>query len=144
MSVEETPDLITSSLQQFDAHLAIATATQCPENTAYFVAKEQPESCQYVLTNRDMHLKFLRADLFDSAKAVRRYLCNIQVLYKYFGIVALQRPIRFSDLNKPECSEYRMGKFQVMTARDRAGRLILCLTGAQEMNDVPVRQENVY
>jgi hypothetical protein len=140
MLVEETPDLITSSLQQFDAHLARSTATRSPENVAYFVAKEQPESCQYVLTNRDMHLKFLRADLFDSAKAVRRYLCNIQVLYKYFGIVALQRPIRFSDLGKEEQTDYKTGHFQVMTARDRAGRLILVVASAQQMSQVPVSQ----
>ncbi|KAG7344704.1 hypothetical protein IV203_032235 [Nitzschia inconspicua] len=141
MAVQETPEVVVAALEQFDHYLAAATAAQTMENTAYFVARSHGLSCHYVLTNRDFHLKFLRADFFHAPRSVQRYLKNIAILYKYFGLVALQRPIRFSDLNKEEQLEIKSGHLlQILPSRDRAGRLILVMLGGPAtMTKVPVR-----
>ncbi|KAG7370400.1 hypothetical protein IV203_028146 [Nitzschia inconspicua] len=141
MAVEETPEVVVAALEQFDLHLAAATAAQTLENTAYFVAQSHGLSCHYVLTNRDFHLKFLRADFFHAARSVKRFLKNIAILYKYFGLVALQRPLQFSDLDKEEQLELKSGHLiQILPSRDRAGRLILVMLGGPAtMTKVPVR-----
>jgi len=75
--------------------------------------------------HEDFRLKFLRADLFDAAKAAHRYLRCVECLLKYFGSYALQRPLMYEDLGK-ECHDAaKAGYVQILPSRDRAGRLVV-------------------
>jgi hypothetical protein len=128
MAVEETASLLSQKYQQFDACLQ-----QMPDKpAAYEWALQHPDECHYVLHNRNFHVMFLRADLFDVSKAVQRYCRNIQVLFKYFGVKALQRPLRYTDLKKGEIEVLKAGMIQILPSRDRAGRLIVVVLGASK------------
>lgn len=130
MAVEETPELLQVSFCQFDAHVQTLTTQPQhkkwqPEHAAYHYAVGHSQDCQYVLTNRNFHLMFLRAELFDVPAAAVRYLKNLAILYRYFGYQALQRPLHFhQDLTRAEQTELKTGKMQILPSRDRSGRLI--------------------
>jgi hypothetical protein len=129
MAVEETPELLQVSFCKFDAHVQTLTTQPHkkwqPEHAAYHYAVGHSQDCQYVLTNRNFHLMFLRAELFDVPAAAVRYLKNLAILYRYFGYQALQRPLHFhQDLTRAEQTELKTGKMQILPSRDRSGRLI--------------------
>ena len=75
---------------------------------------------------------FLRADLFDVAKAVKRYLSNISVLYRYFGPVGLQRSLTYSDLSTEDIAVLKLGLLQILPYRDQVGRLIFVSMGMSQ------------
>ncbi|KAG7348527.1 hypothetical protein IV203_017232 [Nitzschia inconspicua] len=89
----------------------------------------------FVLTD-EMRLCFLRADLFDTSKAASRYTKYLNLLSKYFGPVALQRQLRYSDLTKKEQDLFRIGNAQILPSRDRSGRLIIVHHGSMAGEDV--------
>jgi hypothetical protein len=130
MAVVETHELLEESFKRFDEHVNQLTssfneATWQQHCAAYQYAKSHPLECQYVLTNRNFHIMFLRAELFDTLLAAQRYLRNVALLHKHFGYKALQRPLRLNeDLNRIEQAELKTGKMQIMPSRDRSGRLI--------------------
>lgn len=80
-------------------------------------------------------LRFLRADLFDARKAAHRYLRCLECLLKYYGSVALQRPLMYQDLGK-ECQDaIKLGFVQILPSRDRAGRLVVvCQAAPKEIS----------
>ena len=91
----------------------------------------------YVLHDRDFRIRFLRADLFDTKKAAARFINHLDLLLDYVGPIALQRPLRFSDLGKDVQRVLRFGSTQILPSRDRADRLILFFH--RTMLGVPIR-----
>jgi hypothetical protein len=129
MAPEETMQSVRTALWQLDQELEdLPTASK----QAYFNAKSNTtisRSDPFVLSD-DVRLCFLRAELFDPGKAAIRYTKYLNLLAKYFGTVALERPLRYSDLSKDEQDLCRDGKTQCLPSRDRAGRLVLVHNGA--------------
>jgi hypothetical protein len=131
MAPEETVHSVRIALWRLDQELEdLPTANK----QAYLNAKSTC-SDPFVLRD-DIRLCFLRAELFDPTKAALRYTKYLNMLAKYFGTVALQRRIRFSDLSKKEQDLCRDGQTQCLPSRDRAGRLVLVHNGAIGGKDV--------
>jgi hypothetical protein len=123
---EETPESIENGLQQLQMEL---DSTPPEDKRAYLQAiKEQKEKQQrpssYV-TEPDFQLRFLRTDLWDIKKAVKRMVLFCEMLLEFFGPHALQRPIGiddFTDLEIKACK--KNGECQLLPFRDRSGRRI--------------------
>jgi hypothetical protein len=79
----------------------------------------------YILRDRNFWIKFLRADLFEAKPAAARFTKHIDLLWEFFGVNALLRPLRLEDLGSPEQDHLRSGETQVLPSRDRAQRLVL-------------------
>ena len=117
MEVEETPELIHSSLQKLEEEIQ-----KIPDKPAYDKALEL-DGGNYV-KGQDFRLMFLRAVLFDIPKAAKRLVAYTRLLFKYYGEKGLQRPLRYDDLSREEQGLIRAGYMQVVPQRDRSGRSI--------------------
>lgn len=84
---------------------------------------------QYVLRDKHLRVRFLRAEEFDATKAARRFVDYLDFTHELFGAMALMRPIYFYDLTKNEQLVLREGGLQLLPCRDRAGRRILTRIG---------------
>lgn len=115
-----------------------STTNRIEEKQAYTLAQQQPTAdgrCCYVNTT-EFRLRFLRAELFQTKKAAERMVKYLALLYETFGLVALRRPIRFSDLTKVEQEFLRGGDYQLLPYRDRSGRRVACIV-TNNRRDVP-------
>lgn len=117
LAIQETPELHQTSLQQFQYEIEIYPGNKSAYDDAMIAGSD------YVCSH-EMRLKFLRADLFDAKKAVARFLLHLENLFRFFGPVALQRPLQYSDLGRKEVELLRKGFIQTLPSRDRAGRLV--------------------
>jgi hypothetical protein len=150
-AVQETPALLVESLQQmqravqslppsdrktYDRIVAISRQqrTNVPDHQQLAsslgsaVVGSGSNQYAYALENQDLWLKFLRAERFDIRKAAIRYSKYLDILHKYFGDVALMRPLYLSDLNKNDQRLLKQGRFQVLFgARDRSGRRVFTM-----------------
>ncbi|KAL3904380.1 MAG: hypothetical protein SGARI_004946, partial [Bacillariaceae sp.] len=131
MATTETPKLIQESLDKLQEE--IDSFKGC--KTAYENALMAGST--YV-TSDEFRLKFLRAEFFDPAKAAARFLQNTQNLFRWFGSVALRRPLRYSDLTTADVALLKNGMLQLLNSRDRAGRLVLIVVLAPRFFEVPV------
>ncbi len=119
---EMEPSKLLESLEQMN--LAIDSIQS---KGAY--AKAVTLRSQYVLHNKALRIRFLRADAFDPAKAAQRFINYLDFYHELFGTIALMRPIYFDDLNKEEQNRLREGSIQLMPCRDRTERRILTRIG---------------
>jgi hypothetical protein len=120
-AVVETPEMIESALQKLAQELDGVIPD--PKKAAYIQARSMPSS--YV-TRDDFRLRFLRSELFDVSKAAEKIVGFLELLLEHYGEVALQRPIRLSDLGKDAMDVLRAGQtMQMLPFRDRSGRRIL-------------------
>ncbi|KAL3929378.1 MAG: hypothetical protein SGARI_004765, partial [Bacillariaceae sp.] len=62
-------------------------------------ASVAPQSTSYI-NDADFRLLFLRTEFFDAQKAADRLVKFLDLIKTYYGVVALQRPIRLSDLGR--------------------------------------------
>jgi hypothetical protein len=138
---EETPELVTESLFSLQQEIGRILQTGCvgPRPSGSTMRqKQQPHAHEYYslefatammnspyVFHQDTTLKFLRAGLFDPKEASWRMLTHLNLLFKYFGPEALQRPLRFNDLTLQEQDILREGYIQILPSRDRAGKLVL-------------------
>lgn len=114
--VEETPDLVAKKLSEFDHELQMIS-----HKPAY----DQAESIsrEYVA---ELRLKFLRAECFDPHKAVKRFVYFFEGMLETFGIKALARPLRLTDMEKDDMACLKTGHIQILSVRDPSGRAIFC------------------
>ena len=112
-TVEESPELIESSIHNLQNEIA---ALPIKDRKAY--EESLASNGQYFL-KREVQLKFLRAERLNAKCAAVRLAKNAKILHKYFGTVALQRPIQLSDLSKEEQQLLRHGHYQILPSRDR-------------------------
>jgi hypothetical protein len=164
MTVQETTPFVQSKLQEFDLYIVgrmmggmtndnnndnTMTETTKRGLEAYekAIRRQQQQqqqtpsssSSSLYICSESFRLTFLRADLFDMSKACSRYIHHIYLLEKYFGPVALQRPLRYSDLTKNEQDIFKVGSAQVLPSRDRSGRLIAVHYGSMGGDSGPSR-----
>lgn len=79
----------------------------------------------YILCDCNFRIKFLRADLFDVKAAANRLTKHVDLLWDFFGMDGLLRPLRLDDLSRSEQDYLRLGGTQVLPSRDRAQRLVI-------------------
>jgi hypothetical protein len=139
MAPEETVQSNQIALWRLDQQLEeVPTA-----NKQAFLKAKSFGNDSFVLKD-DVKLCFLRAELFDPTKAALRYTKYLNLIAKYFGTVALQRPLRYSDLYKKEQDVCREGQTQCLPSRDRAGRLVLVHNGPIGRKDVDGSMRVLY
>lgn len=130
-AVEESPELLSRSLDEMQAELdRLCSAEGGTGGLAYAFQRSQdlygstPEGTYF--NTSDFRLMFIRCDRFDCKKAAIR-LCRFAELFlEIFGEFALQRPVRFSDLEENEGAILKNGFSCPFPKRDRAGRRIYC------------------
>jgi hypothetical protein len=128
--VQETPQLLQQSLEEMQQALDQMTSDssqQIPKHkkacAAYLLAKEQNHD---YLQNPKLLVSFLRSESFDPQKAATRLLHFVTEKLILFGPEKVGRDILLSDLDSQDLKALESGFFQLLPARDRAGRAILC------------------
>lgn len=122
--VQETPELIQSSLQQMDHQLKVL-------NDKYAYALAESLSKGYV-TDRGLRLKFLRAALFNPKNAASRMAQHFQCKLDMFGSDKLVNDITLEDLGDDGMEAISQGMGQhVLPSRDTQGRAVVC--GSQRL-----------
>jgi hypothetical protein len=121
---EETPDMIRESLSRLETEIARIPNER---KSAYIYATEQLNS--QMVSDEDVRLRFLRADLFDVPKAANRFVDYWDLVRSYYGDVALTRPLLLDDLGPEEKENLRQGAMQLVGARDRFGRMVISCIG---------------
>jgi len=127
LAVQETPGLVECALEKLRREASGLVGSGGGNVYVDALVMDSP----YV-QSRDFGLKFLRADFFNVKLAARRMLIHLELLFKFYGLEALKRPLRYSDLSREEQDCFRKGCSQVLPSRDKAGRLILILQGSME------------
>jgi hypothetical protein len=125
LAVPETPERVEDALEKLQREASSLVGTGGGNVYLDALVMDSP----YV-QSRDFGLKFLRADFFNVKLAARRMLNHLELMFKFYGPVALQRPLRYSDLTKEEQDCVRKGPLQILPSRDKAGRLILIFQGS--------------
>jgi len=93
-----------------------------PDKMAYTQARDLDES--YV-KNDDFMLMFLRALSFNVKAAAARMVAFFQLKLELFGPSKLAKEILYDDLDTDDIECLESGYAQILSGRDRAGRVIL-------------------
>ena len=80
MCVDETPDLLQHALSELADEIEHRIARK--DKTAYLVAHQQQLDFIY---SKDMRLRFLRCELFDSKKVARQMMQYLNFALKLWG-----------------------------------------------------------
>lgn len=123
-ALEETRDQVHRALQEFEAE--VRSLEKAKLQRGHLRAMEL--NSRYVIQD-SFRLKFLRAEFFDTTKAVVRYCSNLNMLLHFYGDFALKRQLYMEDLGKTVLSYFRRGAIQVLPTRDRSGRRIMTVVG---------------
>jgi hypothetical protein len=138
MAIDETPELIETSLFQFDLELdLIENKVACNKAQELITSKEDPLTHSYLFSKANK-LRFLRSELFDPRKSALRFTKYLDLLFDIYGECALRRPIRLQDFNREELSFFKSGQYQLLPYRDRGGRRIMANV-ANNKDHVPTR-----
>jgi len=87
LAVDETPQLLRRGLDEFHRELdkiskeEKRTYEECRVRAMLY--QDEVDSC-YAL-NEEFHLRFLRVELFDAAKAARRFVNYLEFVREYWG-----------------------------------------------------------
>mmetsp|Transcript_7448 Transcript_7448/g.18655 ORF Transcript_7448/g.18655 Transcript_7448/m.18655 type:complete len:540 (-) Transcript_7448:1637-3256(-) len=133
LAATETPELIVTALNEFQTVLdrllpsQKQTYEECRVRAMLY--QDEERSC-YALHDENFRLRFLRAEVFNVAKAAVRFANYLDFVKTYWGTdIVLKRLIRFSDFSKDEMKLFRKGYFQVLPFRDRSGRRVITMLG---------------
>jgi len=138
IAVEETPDLLESSLIHFELELhRIDSKPAYDKAQELLLLSSNPFSICCYINDNNFRLRFLRCELFDVRKAVERYIKYLDFVAEVYGEYALQRPIRMSDLTNEEIKFLRTGKTQLLPYPDRCGRRIIVFPSTNQLDEVP-------
>ena len=118
--VEETPELLARSLEEFDSKLS-----KYRGKDAYQMAEAQ--NSRYV-SDRNFRLKFLRCTKFDASWALDKFVKFFEIKLECFGPDKLTKEITLEDLDDSDIKCLESGICTLLPLRDRAGRAIICWT----------------
>lgn len=118
----ETPELIDTSLAQFDLEIKRLSN----RNQAYLQAESMNQD--YV-QNQDFRLMFLRADRFHINDAANRFLRHFQVKLDLFGTDKLTLDITQDDLDSDSLDALYSSSTQLAPMPDRGGRAVAIWNG---------------
>ena len=121
---KEEPEFVADRLAQLDGALnhILTSRTSNERKSAYQEARGVNPG--YV-DNEKFRLMFLRSEMFDPNKAARKMLVFFECKRELFP-EKLAQDIRIDDLNADDKRSLESGFFQLLPARDPAGRAILC------------------
>lgn len=119
--IEETPEMIASALKTFHEHVA-SVADKRWYDHALILNRRYVESVRF-------RIMFLRAEMFNVARAVTRMLLFLEKKAKFFGADTIGRPLRLSDLDGETLKVLQSGDLQILPFRDRAGRPVILQIG---------------
>ena len=125
MHVPETPELIVSKLEELDRQLTNRHQHQLPIHTQNAYEEALALGSPYI-HDPNFRIMFLRAELFDTAKAANRMMGFLQLLRDYLGPQALLQ-LPYSSLNQMTAQDIQLLKrsvFVLLPGRDGAGRRI--------------------
>lgn len=162
LSIEESPEILQTSLQEFQrnldalpdfkkkTYLQILAVVEESRNQHKLAQQQQPLLQQlrppkhYAIDDDDFRLRFLRAELFDSKRAVLRFVNYFEFVHEFwgFGIVS-KRQVRLSDFSKEELKFFKKGYFQLLPFRDRSGRRVVVVLGENKNDDSSNGKKNV-
>jgi hypothetical protein len=132
LAVRETPELIQRSLREFQKELDKGNIP-LPNIPVHRL----PNSGNNLVNGIDddaFRLRFLRCELFNVPKAVRRFCNYLDYTYEKWGEFALDRPIMLKDFTKQEMKLFRKGFFQLLPYRDSSGRRVFVHLGPGELS----------
>jgi hypothetical protein len=113
----ETPEMLDEALRRFQQEIDLI-----PTKRAYDYAQSVLRS-QYI-HEKEFRIRYIRLALFNVKEAAAKFTVHLDFLLDYIGEEALQRPLRYSDLNATVQEVFRAGNYQLLPSRDRAGRLV--------------------
>lgn len=137
--IEEDPQFIARKIETLDKTLrsrrihptpsntiinALAPTTPSPFQAAYGQAREQYRDYFAIIS-----LRFLRAERFDTDKALTRIARYFEVKRSYFGGEAMGRDLKIEDFNDNDRQFFRTGFIQVLSERDPKGRCVIFIVG---------------
>jgi hypothetical protein len=132
-SAPETPELIETSLEQFQALVEKTETsgklsdTELVSPTAVAAYHKALSISKDYVQNRSFLLAFLRADRFDVPRAVRRYMSFFEWKLELFGLSKLCKDITLQeDFDADDMQVMQNGALSVLPHRDRADRMVLC------------------
>eukprot|EP00980_Cylindrotheca_fusiformis_P012834 scaffold3169_cov107-Cylindrotheca_fusiformis.AAC.4 len=116
--IHETPELISSCLEQMDREIDLIN-----EKDAYEQARLQSQG--YV-TDRLFRLSFLRSTSFNPQEAAHRLVKHVRYKLETFGAEKLtKRSITLNDIGDESVQLIRRGCIQILPNRDSQGRVVL-------------------
>jgi len=129
--IEETPELLNKSFMMLQTELnklqkGSFAYNKCQQLYGGIVGKKK--TITYI-NSVEFRIMFLRGELFDANKAAIRLVNFVELMYKLYGDIGLQRRIRLEDLSNEELQLLRQGRVQILPGRDRAGRRIWTCIG---------------
>ena len=117
----ENPQQMHHLLLQMETALQEATPT---EDCGYVLAEFLDPA---FVQNRELRLRFLRADRYDARAAAERMLQYIDLKQRAFGYTKLISKIKQNDLNADALEILSCGVIRVMPMPDCAGRTIIVI-----------------
>lgn len=128
MAIKESPELIEESLKKFQRELD--KMDRKSKRSYDIIAKQEGNAfSRNLIQGKEFRLRFLRTELFDVPKAVKRMLGYFNhVLGKIWGEDALKRfdgTMNWFLAKDSEQAVFRMGLIQLLPFRDRSGRKIM-------------------
>eukprot|EP00980_Cylindrotheca_fusiformis_P006081 scaffold1308_cov93-Cylindrotheca_fusiformis.AAC.6 len=121
--VQETPELITSCLEQLDREINLIT-----KKDAYEQAKVQSFN---VVTDRQFRLAFLRFTSFNPKTAAFHLVHFFRIKREMFGAEKLGKSrITLEDLGEEAMRVLELGSMQVLPYRDSKGRVVVVSTAS--------------
>lgn len=144
-AVEETPALVSQSLESFRKELEAAPddrrhiydriATAVAErrgqefHTNHNSNNHRHPTKHYATEDEEFRLRFLRCELFDAKKAVERFLNYLILSEELWGFdIVSQRLVVRADFSKEDYKYLRKGFIQLLPFRDRSGRRVIVLS----------------
>jgi hypothetical protein len=127
LAVQETPALVEVALEKLQREVSSLIGSGGGNVYADALVMDS-----LYVQSHDFGLRFLRAYFFNVKLAARRMLNHLELLFKFYGPEALQRPLRYSDFTREEQEYIRKGCSQILPFRDKAGRLIQIFQGSFE------------
>ncbi|KAL3938751.1 MAG: hypothetical protein SGBAC_006401 [Bacillariaceae sp.] len=115
-AVDETPEMITDSMQKLRWELAIIES-----KPAYDIAMQHSEA---FVTDHAFRLSFLRAECYNPSKAAARMVKYFDTKKELFGAEMLTKTITYADLDSYTQKVVARGSITILPTRDTLGRYI--------------------
>jgi hypothetical protein len=125
LALEETPDMVAEALHRLRERALIASIPGV-KTTAYQQALGMGSP---FIQSPDFGIKYLRSAFFNVEEAAAKMVNHLEIQFKLFGAVVLERPLRYSDLNEEDRSCLRTGGHQILPSRDKFGRMVMVFQG---------------
>lgn len=121
-----------ADVQAEDPHFVDGCLAKMADRLSKIRKKPAYDKAVYVdapyVEDPSFRLMFLRAEAFDPYASAVRMVRHFEEKYKLFGLEKLCKDIVLSDLNEHDQGIIRSGAMQLLPARDRGGRAVICMT----------------